>query len=110
MCRRCHEVDPPGGAEEGGGQGQARADRGGSGTRRGQRGAHRRTRTDGQGKEGSNGGVRGQAGGSQRLFMGTLFTAFEFVAALVCKLRVWLHEQNPSLPRAELRPYFDNLL
>ena len=46
----------------------------------------------------------------QRLFMGTLFTAFEFVAALVCKLRVWLHLQNPTLPRAELRPYLDNLL
>ena len=38
----------------------------------------------------------------QRLFMGTLFTIFEFVAALVCKLRVWLHLQNPSLPRSEL--------
>ena len=46
----------------------------------------------------------------QRLFMGTLFAAFEFVAALVYKLRVWLHLQNPSLPRAELRPYLDNLL
>ena len=46
----------------------------------------------------------------QRLFMGTLFTVFEFVAALVCKLRVWLHLQNPSLPRAELRPFLDNLL
>ena len=42
--------------------------------------------------------------------MGTLFTVFEFVAALVCKLRVWLQLQNPSLPRAELRPYLDNLL
>ena len=46
----------------------------------------------------------------QRLFMGTLLTVFEFVAALVCKLRVWLHQQNPSLLRAELRPYLDNLL
>ena len=46
----------------------------------------------------------------QRLFMGTLFTVFEFVAALVCKLRVWLHLQNPSLPPAELRPSLDNLL
>ena len=42
--------------------------------------------------------------------MGTLFTVFEFVAALVCELRVWLHLQNPTLPRAELRPYLDNLL
>ena len=46
----------------------------------------------------------------QRLFMGTLFAAFQFVAALVCKLRVWLHLQNPTLPRAQLRPYLDNLL
>ena len=46
----------------------------------------------------------------QRLFLGTLFTVFEFVAALVSKLRVWLHLQNPALPRAELRPYLDNLL
>ena len=46
----------------------------------------------------------------QWVFMGTLFTAFEFVAALVCKLRVWLHQQNRTLPRAELRPYLDNLL
>ena len=46
----------------------------------------------------------------QRLFVGTLFTVFEFVAALVCKLRVWLHLQNPTLPQAELRPYLDNLL
>ena len=42
--------------------------------------------------------------------MGTLITVFEFVAALVCKLRVWHQQQNPSLPRAELRPYLDNLL
>ena len=46
----------------------------------------------------------------QRLFVGTLFTVFEFVAALVCKLRVRLHLQTPTLPRAELRPYLDNLL
>ena len=45
----------------------------------------------------------------QRLFMGTLFTVFEFSAALVSKLQVWLHLQNPTLPRAELRPYLDNL-
>ena len=47
---------------------------------------------------------------SHRLFVGTLFTVFVFVAALVCKLRVWLHLQNPTLPQAELRPYLDNLL
>ena len=46
----------------------------------------------------------------QRLFMGTLFTFFEFVAASVCKLRVWLHLQNPTLRRAELGPYLDNIL
>ena len=46
----------------------------------------------------------------QRLFVGSLFTVFEFVAALVCKLRVWLNLQNPTLPRTELRPYLDNLL
>ena len=46
----------------------------------------------------------------QRLFMGTLFSVFEFVAALVSKLQVWLHLQNPTLPRAELRPSLDNLL
>ena len=46
----------------------------------------------------------------QRLFMGTLFTVFEFVAALVSKLRVWLHLQTPTVPRAELRSYLDNLL
>ena len=46
----------------------------------------------------------------QRLFVGTLFAAFEFVAALVFMLRVWLHLQSPTLPRAELRPYLDNLL
>ena len=46
----------------------------------------------------------------QRLFMGTLLTVFDFVAALGGKLRVWLHQQNPFLLRAELRPYLDNLL
>ena len=46
----------------------------------------------------------------QRLFVGTLSTVFEFVALLVCKLRVWLHLQNPTLPRAEPRAYLDNLL
>ena len=46
----------------------------------------------------------------QRLFVGSLFTIFEFVAALVCKLRVSLHLQNPTLPQPELRPFLDNLL
>ena len=46
----------------------------------------------------------------QRLFVGTMFTIFQFVAALVCKLRVWLHLQNPTLPQSGLRPFLDNLM
>ena len=46
----------------------------------------------------------------QRLFVGSLFSIFEFVPVLVCKLRLWLHLQDRTLPRSELRPFLDNLL
>ena len=64
------------------------------------------------GPTGTYGGLWGPMGTlrCQRLFVGSLFAIFEFLAALVCKLRVWLHLQKATVPRSELRPRLDNLL